>query len=308
MLRWISKWRGGASPPEREISEVIATLSALHHAGLSVARAWSEVASIEGTGAVPRAIIEAISAGASPHEAIGAVTLEAPESWRAVGACWAISRATGAPLSPALAALSEALRDCARTERAVAAALAGPQATMALVLALPLVGMLGSALGGGDSIGFLLTTALGRGLLCAGVIMMTLAWWWLRTARTRALPEPGALSLELDLFASACGGGALPERARSVVEKNLQLYRLTAGRSSELATLIALSRRAGVPVATLARSRAALDRDVARADAEHRLQRLGVAVVMPMGLLVLPAFVVLAVVPMAVGLWSGALG
>ena len=61
MLRWISKWRGGASPPEREISEVIATLSALHHAGLSVARAWSEVASIEGTGAVPRAIAPGLS-------------------------------------------------------------------------------------------------------------------------------------------------------------------------------------------------------------------------------------------------------
>ena len=305
MLSWIPKWPTAPTPPERDASEVIATLSALHHAGLSVARAWSEVASIEGTGAVPRAITEAISSGASPHEAIGAITSDAPESWRAVGACWAIARATGAPLSPALAALSEALRDCARTERAVAAALAGPQATMRLVMVLPLVGLLGSALGGGGSIGFLLTTALGQGLLCLGVVMMGLAWWWLRAARTRALPEPGSLSLELDLFASACGGGALPERARLIVEENLQLYRLTVGRSHELTSLIALSRRAGVPVASLARARGALDRDVARADAEHRLQRLGVAVVVPLGLLVLPAFVVLAVVPMAVGLWSG---
>lgn len=305
MLSWIPKWPTAPAPPERDTSEVIATLSALHHAGLSVARAWSEVASIEGTGPVPRAITEAISSGVSPHEAIGAITADADESWRAVGACWAIARATGAPLSPALAALSEALRDCARTERAVAAALAGPQATMRLVMVLPLVGLLGSALGGGDSIGFLLTTGLGRGLLCLGAIMMGLAWWWLRAARSRALPEPGSLSLELDLFASACGGGALPERARSTVEENLALYRLTVGRSSEMPGLIALSRRAGVPVAALARAQGALDRDRARSDAEHRLQRLGVAVVVPMGLLVLPAFVVLAVVPMAVGLWSG---
>lgn len=305
MLSWIPKWPTAPTPPERDTSEVIATLSALHHAGLSVSRAWSEVADLEGTGAVPRAIARAIGSGASPHEAIGAITADADEPWRAMGACWAITRATGAPLSPALAALSEALRDCARTERAVAAALAGPQATMRLVMVLPVVGLLGSALGGGDSIGFLLTTGLGRGLLCAGVIMMGLAWWWLRAARTRALPEPGSLSLELDLFASACGGGALPERARSTVEENLARYRLTVGRSSALPDLIALSRRAGVPVAALARAHGALDRDRARTDAEHRLQRLSVAVVVPMGLLVLPAFVVLAVVPMAVGLWSG---
>lgn len=305
MLSWIPRWRNRATPPERDAAEVIATLSALHHAGLSVSRAWSEVASIDGTGAVPRAISEAISAGQTPHEAIAAVTVKATESWRAVGACWAIARTSGAPLSPALAALSEALRDHARTERAIAAALAGPQATMRLVMALPLVGMLGSALGGGNTVGFLFATTLGRGLLVLGVTMMALAWWWLRAARIHALPASGSPSLELDLFATASGGGALPERAHTLVTENLERYDLATGPPDQLGGLIALSRRAGVPVAALALARAALDRDVARADAEDRLQRLGVAVVVPLGLLVLPAFVVLAVVPLAVDLWSG---
>lgn len=307
MLSWIARWTAVPAPPERDASEVIATLSALHQAGVSVGRAWEEVAALEGAGALPRAISAEIAAGRGVNEAIIAITADAAEPWRAVGACWAIARETGAPVAPALAALGEALRDCARTERAVAAALAGPQATMRLVMALPLVGMLGSALGGGESVAFLVTTSLGWGLLAAGVIMMALAWWWLRVAQARALPATGSLSLELDLFACALGGGALPERAQSIVRQNLARFDLVVPADSQLGSLIALSRRAGVSVASLARSTAALNRDVARTDAEYRLQRLGVAVVLPLGLLVLPAFVMLAIVPMAIGLWSGVL-
>jgi tight adherence protein B len=88
----------------------------------------------------------------------------------------------------------------------------------------------------------------------------------------------------------------------------MAVFGLARAETSQLDGLISLSRRAGVPVAALARSRAALNRDLARTDAEDRLQRLGVAVVLPLGVLVLPAFVLLAVVPMALILWDGAVG
>jgi len=283
-------------------------VSALHLAGLSLTRAFAEVAALEGSGLTPRAISEAIAQGIAPHDAIAAVTKAASEPWRAVGACLGIARVTGTSVAPALGALAEALRDRARTERAVAAALAGPKATMRLVLVLPIVGMLGGALGGQGTLAFLVSTPLGIGLLLSGAIMMAMAWGWLRHLSARALTPAGSLSLECDLFASATGAGALPERARAIVVEKMAVFGLARAETSQLDGLISLSRRAGVPVAALARSRAALNRDLARTDAEDRLQRLGVAVVLPLGVLVLPAFVLLAVVPMALILWDGAVG
>jgi len=41
-----------------------------------------------------------------------------------------------------------------------------------------------------------------------------------------------------------------------------------------------------------------------RTDSQEKVERLGVALVLPLGLLVLPAFVLIAVVPMALGLWG----
>lgn len=306
MLTWRPKWL--SPPPEHGLdsAQAIATLSALHQAGLSVTSAWAEVAALGGAEGVPHEIHRAIILGDNPNDAIAAVTLGGSEPWRALGACWAIARITGAPLAPALSSLVEALRDSARTTRQVNAALAGPRATMRLVLVLPLVGMIGGGLGGQDTLGFLVTTPLGGGLLVAGAIMMALAWWWLRAVAHRALPAPGELSLELDLFAIASRGGALPEAARRVVRDNLRDFGLAVPERSTLDSLVALSRRAGVPVASLAEASAALARDTARTAAEERLQRLGVAVVLPLGLLVLPAFVMLAIVPMALGLWAEA--
>ena len=56
----------------------------------------------------------------------------------------------------------------------------------------------------------------------------------------------------------------------------------------------------------LAREHAAHRRRVARSDALRSVGELGVAVVLPLGLLVLPGFVLVAIVPMALGIWSGA--
>ena len=111
----------------------------------------------------------------------------------------------------------------------------------------------------------------------------------------------------MDLFAIATGGGALPERAQDLVTKVCSEYSLDVGEADSLHNLVSLSRRAGVPVAGLARASARLRRDLGRTNAEERMARLGVSVVMPLGLLVLPAFVLVAVVPMAVSLWEGSL-
>jgi hypothetical protein len=153
----------------------------------------------------------AIDDGVNPHDALRSLTTDAGPSWRALGACWAIARVSGAPLGPALEALAEALSDISRTKRQITAALAGPKATMRLVMALPVIGIIGGELGGQSSLAFLVGTGLGASVLALGTAMMLGAWWWLRLLAERAKPDPAALGLEMDLFAIATGGGALPE-------------------------------------------------------------------------------------------------
>jgi tight adherence protein B len=178
---------------------------------------------------------------------------------------------------------------------------------MRLVMALPVIGIIGGELGGQSSMAFLFGTGLGVSVLTLGVAMMLGAWWWLRLLAERAKPDPAALGLEMDLFAVATGGGALPERACDLVISVCSDYRLERSEPDVLERLVALSRRAGVPVSALATASARLRRDLSRTSAEERMARLGVSVVMPLGLLVLPAFVLVAVVPMAVSLWEGSL-
>lgn len=307
MFAWIPRFHWTRPSPPPDSVAAMRTLAALHLAGLSLPSLWAELARDPSHGQIPTAMTTAIAEGANPHDALQVVTADADHPWRALGACWAIARVSGAPLGPALEALAEALTDLSRTRRQITAALAGPRATMRLVMALPVMGVIGGELGGQSSAGFLFGTGLGPSVLVLGVTMMLGAWWWLRLLAERAQPDATALGLELDLFAIATGGGALPERAQDLVTSVSADYALPMGDPDSLERLVALSRRAGVPVAGLARNSARLRRDLARTDAEERMARLGVSVVMPLGLLVLPAFVLVTVVPMAVSLWEGSL-
>ena len=86
-------------------------LSALISAGLRPTSAWEELARNAHPHEVSYQIHDALTRGVPLARAIETVTQSHNESWRAVGAAWAIARATGAPLAPALIALSNALGD-----------------------------------------------------------------------------------------------------------------------------------------------------------------------------------------------------
>lgn len=201
--------------------------------------------------------------------------------------------------------LSQAIRDLDATTREVKAALAGPKATMRLITALPLVAVLGGAIGGGPGLGVLVGSPFGWFVVAGGALMMLGAWWWLRLLADKASPGEEFISLELDLFQIATSGGLLPEKARELVETVSAEYDLPLPGDHTLLNLSALSRRAGIPVGVLAGMHAGLRREQVRVDAHERVQKLAVHVVLPLGLLVLPAFVLIAVAPVALGLWQG---
>lgn len=298
------KWRARRTPPTDNPAETLRYLATFVAAGLSPRTAWQELPSREGKGGVLPHLQKLLAEGMPLGQAVSEATKEADVLWRMLGATWALAREVGAPLAPTLEALSTSMADRDQTEREITATMAGPAWTMRLVMALPLLALGGATLTGTPALAILFGTPLG--LLACGVAaaLMAGAAWWMYILRRDALAPPPEEELALELFALATTGGAMPEQAWERVQRVREDYQLGGTDPSEGEALTALSRRVGVPVSGLARERAKMVRHRWRTDALASINALGVKVVIPLGLLVLPAFVLVAIVPLGLALWS----
>jgi tight adherence protein B len=290
-----------AKPDLAAIASTVHRLGVLLTAGTAPAAAWGylndgqialAVAWLAAEGkAIPDAIMQASGSTAAAERTI----------WCAVAAAWAVATDAGAPLAPTLLELSNSIRDLAQSEREIAVALASPAATARLVLALPAVGLVFGTLLGFDTIGTLLTTPIGWTCLALGGLLMFVASRWNRRMVRSAQPRERTPGLELDLLAIAVAGGGALDRARASVSVALERYSDDArDPDPAVAAVLDLSRRAGIPAAGLLRSEAIEVRRAARADVAERAQALSVRLMIPLGLCVLPAFMLLSVVPLVV--------
>ena len=285
-------------PPLAEVAAVAQRLAVLLAAGVAPASAWRHVA--EGSSSpVPMAVTE----GDAVDAAILAVseTLPALEAggWRGLAACWSVATDSGTPLAPSLRDYAASLRSLAQAQREVQVALAGPVATARMVMALPLVGVLFGLVLGFNTFAILFTTL--PGLLClvvGGGLMLLAARWNARMVRA-AQPEDASPGLEFDLMAIAAAGGGSIGQARSALDKAVVRFGLSA-RPERVDPVLDLSRRAGVPAAELLRSEAHEARRLARAGAQQKAATLAVRLMLPLGLCVLPAFMVLGVLPLMI--------
>ena len=300
--------------PSREaitVAALAARLAVFLGAGLAPVRAWQaleEAADGDGDAGVISRINRRLVGGDTVPEVLWEETVDEEEAWRVVAAVYDVAHVTGAPLGDALWSVSTALQERYEAERAVRSAIVVPLYTQRLLMALPLVGMGASAALGVNSLGFLTQSALGWvSLGCAGLLMV-IAHRWSSRLVLAALPGPGYLSPGFDLLAIASSGGATPETASQRVIEALAKYRLVTTAGDAISRLATLSRTVGVPLRALAKAEASWSRSRARADAVERASALSVTILVPLGLLVLPAFVLVAVVPVVFALLGGVLG
>ena len=307
------------------LATVLATGASLRGAWAAVARSLppGDLAEIARTGA----------AGADPRRASPA-SLPGGEAVAAVGTALAVCERTGAPTSAVLHSLAAALRDLEAAAAARRTAFAGPRSTARILLVLPLAGLGLGMLLGGDPLQLLASSAFGHVLLVLGVLLTVAGWWWMRRMLRRADPAPGSgvdPSVLLELVAGALGAGLpLAQSCAAVAEA------LAEGAEQQALARMAAALRAGVPVALASRAlppplrplgesaalaetsgadlvpvlrSAARDARRGRArEAEERAARLAVGLVVPTGLTLLPAFVVLGIVPTVVSLLGGTVG
>jgi tight adherence protein B len=310
------------------MSAVVERLAALIGAGVAPSQAWRYLAEVEPHPFVA-SVIARLDAGAAVTDAIAgaARAVIAPRAplgdgsgvaaggaahsqhgWGLLAAAWEVATEAGAPLGRCLDDLAESFRDLAQAERQTASALASPLATSRLVLALPLVTVVGGTLLGLDTLRILVTTPLGFGCLAAGAVLTALGAVWSRALVQRARPSTLAPGFFLDLMAVAVMGGSSLGAARSLVEHAVEsaapqsgATAIASGGGGELDAVLTLAERSGAPVGALLRREAVRVRRDAVAEAHRRTEALGVWLMMPLGLCVLPAFVLLSVVPLLLG-------
>ena len=288
-----------------------ARLAVFMGAGLSPARAWQELVDTDDESSVADLVgqvNERAGLGRPLVDALAEATQGEDDAWRVLAATHRVAHETGAPLGEALWALSRALQERHDAERAVRATILAPIYTQRLLMGLPLLGLLVSAVLGVDALGFLTSSTLGWMLLVMAVLLMLGAWRWSRAMIGEALPGPGFLSPALDLLAIATSGGASPEVARYRVEDALMRHGLEFPEGDLLDKLPALSRRVGIPLRALAVAEASWSRARVRADSAEKSAALSVKILIPLGALVLPAFVIVGVIPVVFSLLAGALG
>ncbi|UIN31489.1 type II secretion system F family protein [Microbacterium binotii] len=268
------------------VGDAAQRLSVLLRTGISPASAWAFLAATGDADAV------AIHAAHNGGQAIPAAIAARGDRWRPLAATWRVAAAVGAPLAESLRAVAAAVRDAQECRDEVRVALAEPAATARLMAWLPLVSIgLGVALGF-DTIGVLTGSPIGIGCLIVGIALMIVARVWTGALTRRATPPPAMPGLHAELVAIALSGGVSIERARALADPEVETT------DEGIDGLLELSRSAGVPAVDLLRAGASLARHRARTDGRMRAAGLGAALLLPLGVCILPAFLLLGVAPM----------
>lgn len=163
------------------IGAALTSVAARLRAGQSPAAAWTEVAATlpAHLAATIRTLAEGAVAPGDDRFAPGGVFDGAVAATR-------LARELGAELAPVLEACAAGVEESARARAERAAALAAPQATAKVLLALPLVGIAVGALVGARPWQLFTTTIWGGGLLLGAAVFVGLGRWWISALIGRA--------------------------------------------------------------------------------------------------------------------------
>jgi tight adherence protein B len=297
--------------PVERVADTTGRLAALLAAGISPRTAWRYLCEMR-TGYendVVRAAATVAQAGgdiASELVRIRANTSSDENlAWRGLAAAWSVATTTGAPLAPCLRDFAQTLRQLGDTQRDITTALAGPRATARIVVALPAVSVLFGVALGFNTLETLLATVPGLCCLLTGVGLLIMGGRWNAQMIRSAQPSTLTPGLSIDLMAIAVTGGGSLGQARRLLTNTTRQYALHNSRDAEaIDSVLDLASRAGIPAMELLRAEAEQVRRHARSHGQRAAARLGVRLMIPLALCVLPAFMVLGVVPLMLSVIS----
>lgn len=183
-------------------------------------------------------------------------------------------------------------------QRRVELANASPRATVRLVLWLPIAALVLGQLSGIGSIQVLFRTPIALTSVLLGGLLLAIGSYWsgrmLRNARTVESDS----AIFLDAVSIALSAGLPTDHALKLAEKHLP-REVNDRLESELQQIILLSKNTGAPLSKLLSEKADSIRGEANYKKSLALEKLSVRLMIPLGASVLPAFALIAVVPLA---------
>jgi tight adherence protein B len=172
-----------------ETVEMVFALAAEVRAGRPPGRALALVAATASELRFPlHQASRAVEAGASAASELGSLAvMPGCSGLLGVAAAWQVTEAAGGPVADVLDRLGEVLDADAQSRAALAAALAAPRATVALLAALPVLGVaLGESLGA-HPLDLLMHQPIGWALVCAAAVLDCIGIGWMQLLVRRAL-------------------------------------------------------------------------------------------------------------------------
>lgn len=304
VFRWV--FRGGDQVPEPGLGALVLRAAALLRAGQPSVRLWETVAA-------ERPESSALRQLARGHEAWG-VDLprgESPdESLRMLHTVWTVALHSGAPLAATLERFAAALRDLDGVARRREVLLAGPRSTIRLVASLPPLSLVLATLLGFDPWPAF-RIPLGVIAVIFGGLLLVLGIAWAHAMARRVADTDWVAGWAMELCSVALAGGGAAEAALRIVADCGDAARAKWLRFAELRAsgpvwqVLHEADRLGSGAQALLLAAAATERERALAGLERAAERLGIRILVPLGVCVLPSFVLLGVVPVLIAVMGG---
>lgn len=201
-----------------------------------------------------------------------------------------VTNKAGGPLAKTLDRFASVLSQREQSQRDLELAVAGPKASARLVLSLPILVFLGAGIAGIPIFRTLATPSLVWVSLGLGLALFWLGSRWTNRILRKAEPSAEDPGLRLDAMGIALNAG-LPISVAAEIAGNQD--------SDELQDL---GRGTGIAFSQLVSERADSLRQEQFNSDRLKIQKASIAVLWPLGLTVLPAFVLLAIIPIGTAL------
>lgn len=243
-------------------------------------------------------LIALLRAGLSFHQAeraakVNALSASAAESYAYLRE---LVLASGGAPTQAMERVRKVIEDNQAQLRKVELANASPRATVRLVLWLPIAALVFGQLSGMGSLQVLLRSPIALASVLVGAVLLAIGSYWSARMLRSAKQLPRDDAILLDGISIALSAGLPTERAIELACKNISLEE---NLQSELHESVNLSKATGAPLSKLLAEKA----DSYRGDEYYKksltLEKLSVRLMIPLGASVLPAFALIAVVPLA---------
>ena len=290
-----------------DVARTARQMSTLLAGGITPERVFEMLERDAANGPETKRIARRVAAGEPPALALAHGT---GAEWRVLAAAWQLAVTGGAPLGPALARMSDALASLDRLRERRSVILAGPKATVLTVAALPPLALLLGLLLGFDPVP-VLGSAVGVVLLTAGALLLVCGVGWARMLQRRVEQSDHVAGIECELawivVRAGSDPGDAPRLLADVVDQLgvewVPFDRFLDG--GPLRRTISAAREAGVPLGALLLEEAEAERAAAHARLERAAEQLGVRVLIPLAVCVLPSFILVGVVPVVLSMLRG---